>query len=85
MSISGGNLFPGGKRGTTGNVSIQLTIEMNPFTVQFMVQANLALQNTKLVQQLQTSWFKSSDLFYRLPYLEQSFFEYHPKILLLVI
>lgn len=43
MNISDGNRFPGGKRGTTGNVSLELTTEMNPFTVQFIVKANLAL------------------------------------------
>jgi hypothetical protein len=49
MSISGGKFFPGGKRETTSNVSLELTTELKPFTVHFMVKTNLALHNPKFV------------------------------------
>jgi hypothetical protein len=55
MSISGGNFIPVGKRETTGNASLKLTIEMKPFSVQFMVKTNIALHIPKLVQQPQTT------------------------------
>jgi hypothetical protein len=63
-------LSSGGKKETTGNVILELTTEMNPFTLQFMVTANLTWHNPKLVQQSPTLWFKSSDLFCHLPYLQ---------------